>query len=183
VSNKKKSVKVLENIADAKEEAAKRRLKGLSKDGWSVIQLFLQEIQANDLVSEVVGGTKVTLTNQIEALKERIQFEFEDDEEVKKLIMANFPTYNTIRRWTKAQGWQDAVYGSIKYANLFDNYHKAKVIDGVYRKATADGRQDMKAAELYFKIEADVFGKNKDKGSESLQDELTNVVLGKKKSK
>ena len=116
-------------------------------------------------------------------MKERIELEFEDDEEVKKLIQATFPTYNTIRRWTKAKDWQDAVYGSIKYANLFDNFHKAKVIEGVYKKATADGRQDMKAAELYFKIEADVFGKNKDKGAESLQDELTSVVLGKKKSK
>ena len=175
----------MKEVKDSQLEAAKKRLRELSKDGWSVVQLFLQEIQANDLVTHLVRPkqSKVTLKQQVETLKERIEFEFEDDPDVKKLIIDTFPTYNTIRRWTKTQAWQNSVYDSIKYANLYDNEHKANVIRGIYEKATAEGRQDMKAAELYFKIYENVFGKKGSEETGGLEDELTSVVLGKKKAK
>lgn len=177
-----KDSKTLKSVENIELESAKKRLESLSDGNWSICQIFLQEIQANDLVTEVLDekqGT-VSLTQQIETLKERISFEFKDDSTLFSLIMSTLPSYHTIWRWTKTQKWQDAVYSRIEYAHLFNNKNKAKVVKGIFDKATAPGREDMRASELYFKIYHKVFAKNDEaKGKDQLGD-LQAIVLGKK---
>lgn len=172
----------LKEVTDIELEAAKKKLEELSSGKWSILQIFLQEIQANDLITEVMENKKsaVPITKQIETLKQRIEYEFKEDPALLALIIETFPHYNTIRRWTKGKGWQDAVYDKMEYAHLFDNKNKAKVVKGIFDKATASGREDMRASELYFKIYHKVFVKGDDKREKDALQDLQNVVLGKK---
>lgn len=172
----------IKEVQNLELKAVKKRLDALAKGKWSILQVYLQEIQANDLVTEVLENkeSKVALTKQIKILKERISLEFEEDLEVGQLIMETFPPYYTIRRWVKTQVWQEAVYGRIKYGHLFDNITKTKIIRGIINKATAPGREDMKASELYFKIYENVFAKKDEKGKNDTLSELQSIVSGKK---
>lgn len=180
MSNTKKED--LKEVTDFELEAAKKKMEALSNGDWSFLQIFLQEIQANDLITEVMEDKKsaVPLTDQIETLKQRVEYEFKEDPALLALIIETFPSYHTIRRWTKGKNWQNAVYDKMEYAHLFDNKNKAKVVKGVFNKATAAGREDMRASELYFKIYHKVFAKGDEKKEADALQSLQDVVLGKK---
>ena len=162
----------------ARKATAKRKLEELSTGSFNVLQVMLQEIQANDSVIVMGGGAKVPLTTQIEVLKQKVEAAFTEDEDVKALLLECIPSYSTVRRWMELPTWEDAVFQKIKHKDLYENVNKATVIKKIYDRAI---NGDMRAAELYWKIGENFYSKESKKDTkDDVYDDLNKVLHNKK---
>lgn len=162
--NEKSNITELSEAIRSKLRLRKEVRELTENDEWTVPQLVLQEIQAEDEVLESVSGTSATLIDQIERMKKRIETDFNEEPEVRDLIMQSIPGYSSILRWTKTDTWKEAVMSRIRNHKVFSNINRTKVLDNIFKVATSGGAVSIKAAELYFKLEGTLNPSKENKG-------------------
>lgn len=155
----------------AKLKARKEVKEHFNSDDWTIPQIILQDIQAEDEVIETATGSTSSLADQIKRMNERIAEEFKDDAETLEIVQKSVPTYNTVRRWTKTKEWQDAVMKRIRSSHVFKNTNRTKVLENILKLATTPSGGAVKAAELYFKLEGSL-DPNKDKDKKTELDDV-----------
>jgi hypothetical protein len=145
--------------------------KGSKEDGlgWSPIQIILQEIQADDEVFTVVNDTNATIKEQYKRMPAKIKELYADDPAAQKELVESIPSYSSVLRWTRLEGWKDAVFDRIRGDHIFNNNNRTKVLNSILKAATtAPGSGgNIRAAELYWKLEGSL---NPSKEKEAAKD-------------
>lgn len=122
---------------------------------WTVVQEILQEIQAAHIVSDPDSNPPITkLTEQ---LKEEIERLYQDEEEVRDILLESVPSARSIRQWVKKDGWEDAIWSKIRADNLFSSAKRSEVIKALHTRAIE--KSDM-AAKIYLTLSGDYVEKN-----------------------
>lgn len=155
-----------------------KKVKELSKTEWLLTQEILQEIQASLIVNDPSGKLPHP-TKMLDFLKEEIKTRYEDDVEIKELLLESLPTVQRFRQWFKVDGWDDAVYSKLRTGKLFSKEKRAAVIEALYRSAL-DGKES--AAKIWLTLSGDYSDKldvNTDRKLEAYRE--INEILHKKK--
>lgn len=183
--NEKNKIELV--IVETKEDSnvkpipIKKQIEALSSNPeFNIFQEMLQEIQATDITESLDYETNVPLTKQLEKLKELINSEYAEQENIKTLLLDYFPSYKTIYSWIKKEEWKEAVVAKIKTSYSFSEKRRAKVLDSIYKKAVQ--KDDMKAAELYCKLAGEFKTEKESKDSKEIDSLKTfNNILHRKK--
>lgn len=138
-------------LAITKLEAV-RNLKKLQKEDsdWSLLQELMQEIVAGHIVSDV--NYKPIVIDLRKELISEIELRFEDDLELKKMLLDAVPTTRSVREWFKKDGWEDAVWTRLRADRLFSYDKRAEVIESLRRRALE--RSDY-AAKIWLTLSGD----------------------------
>ena len=120
---------------------------------FNTIQVILQQIQAENILSIKLGNGKKTLIEQIDILKTRIKDQFDDDETA-EMLLAEIPSVRTIQRWVTKEPWKDAVMSRVKNHDVFSNESKTDVFKHLLDLASSGN--NVKAIELYMKLSGEL---------------------------
>jgi hypothetical protein len=158
----------LDEIADQAEEASEEPsskdadrivLAHESSDGkWNLIQEYLIEIHADARLKEGTDSTGKpgqrfpTLREQRELLKRKIEEEYSHDQKLRTSLINCIPSRMSMSRWTRLDGWDDAVVAKMKSFGIFTPTARGEVMKSIHKKAV-DG--DMIAAKLYVSMSGD----------------------------
>lgn len=100
---------------------------------WTIPQEILQEIQAGHTVAN--PDALPPLTQMTEELKKEIAARYEDDTELRDLLLESVPDVRSIRLWVKKDGWDEAVWQCVRGDRLFSADKRAQVIESLRLRA------------------------------------------------
>ena len=145
---------------------------------WSITQEILQEIHSAYIVAD--PNKRPSLNKMSEELKKEIEIRYDEDPELKKLLIDSIPSIASIGKWLKKEGWEDAVWKKIRSDNLFSPEKRAQVIESL--RARALDKSDS-AAKIWLTLSGDYSEKMEvnDKSLDSYRE--INSILHKKKQK
>lgn len=144
---------------------------------WTLTQEILQEIQAAHIVVDPDSMPPATeLTKQ---LKKEIETRYQDDDEVRTILLESVPSARSVRQWLKKEGWEDAIWAKIRSDKLFSPAKRSEVIQALHQRAVQ--KSDM-AAKIYLTLSGDYVEKAEvnDKTVDKFR-EIQNILHGKKK--
>lgn len=185
----KKETENLEYLRTHKDELAERSsnkleavraVKKLSGENeqWTLTQQMLQEIMASHTV---VNPDKLPpMTQMVDELKKEIELRYQDEPDIKDLLLESVPAVRSLREWTKKEGWDDAVWGKIRVDGLFTASKRSQVIESLRKRAndTSDT-----AAKIWLTLSGDYSEKMdvSDKSVDMFRDINSILLNGKKK--
>jgi hypothetical protein len=144
---------------------------------WTLTQEMLQEIMA---AHTVTNPEKLPpLTEMVEQLKQEIERRYEEEPNIKDVLLKSIPAMRSVREWVKKDGWDEAVWGYIRVEGLFSAANRAKVIKALGERAI--DRSDS-AAKIWLTLSGDYSEKMEvDNKSVDIYREI-NSILHKKKN-
>jgi len=144
---------------------------------WTLTQEILQEIMAAHTLSN--PEKLPPLTEMVEQLKQEIERRYEDEPNIKEVLLKSIPAMRSVREWVKKEGWDEAVWGYIRVEGLFSAANRAKVIKALGERAI--DRSDS-AAKIWLTLSGDYSEKMEvDNKSVDIYREI-NSILHKKKN-
>jgi len=141
-----KAKKTVEKLSAIK---AVRKMKNEDSE-YDLLQETLQDIQAAHIVRDPNASPPVT--QLVKELKEEIEHRYDDDEELKKLLLEAVPSARSVRQWLKRDGWEEAVWQRIRADKLFSPAKRSEVIQALHYRAKT--KSDM-AAKIYLTLSGD----------------------------
>lgn len=159
--------------------AAVKAVRMLNPDSrWTLLQEMLQEVQAMHVVLN--PEARPSIASMIGELRTKVDDEYEEDPELKQLLLDAIPSRISVYHWTKKEGWQDAVWSKIKDKGQFSNERRTSVMNALYQKAITGGTA---AAKIWLVLSGDYQEKahdnSKDKTLETFR-EINNLLHKKK---
>lgn len=129
-----------------------RALKAISSNDskWNLLQEILQEIVATYTVEN--PDKKPPATQLAEDLRNEVKNRYENEPEKKEVLMNAIPNMDTIRKWLKAEGFDEAVWEKAKMHGLFSKERRATMINALFVRGVA--RSDI-AAKMYLTMSGD----------------------------
>jgi len=175
-----KSINENENLVKRDKKIQLRKmLKSLSDGVWTVVEdimitvevavrteILLEKRERMASISELIELTKVALGEQ-----------FEDEEEVYKILVATVPNNASVSKWVKKPEWKEEVDKRMRDETLFSSTKRAKMINSLYISGSSG---NTRAAEVWLKMSGDL---NKDPNKDPVANmfEKINGSLAKKK--
>lgn len=155
--------------------AAVKAVKLLNPDSkWTILQEMLQEILATHMVID--PGAKPSATIMAEELKAKVEEDYEEDPELRQMLLDAIPSKISISKWTKKSGWTEAVWDKIKGKGQFSNERRTVMMNAMYQKGASGSVQ---AAKLWLTLSGDYQEKahdeTKDKTLETFR-EINNLL-------
>lgn len=129
-----------------------RALKKLSNEGskWTLLQEIFQEIVATHTISNPDKLPPIKqMTNE---LRNEIGYRYQDDEELKTLLLDSIPAEASIRKWLNKEGWNDAVWAKVRINGLFTKEKRAQMIDSLWKRGM---EKSDSAAKIWLTISGD----------------------------
>lgn len=142
----------------------RKKVEALLPGRWNVLQVMLQEIQAECIVED---KEDTPLTEQINLMKTALKIKYADDPDTLALLEEYMPGYTGIRKWVDLEGWDTAVMEKVRGSHKFSKSRRAKVMDFLFQKAE---KGDTKAMELFLKISGDLESGKEGKRSKEMDD-------------
>lgn len=144
---------------------------------WTPIQLLFQDVQAVAEIATVVQDKHTSITDQIQLLREKIEADFVDDEELKKALLETIPAYSTITYWTRLESWKRAIQDRIRSIYVFSNANQLRVLDALLKAATSapGSGGSVKAQELYFRLEGSLGADKKTEEKDATYERYKNL--------
>ena len=131
--------------------AAVKALKEISNEGpWTLTQEILQEIMASFVVTS--PDKMPPITELVQHLKKEIEVRYAGEPEVKKILLESVPAPASVRVWVKKDGWEEAVWETIRGEQLFSAVKRAEVIESLRKRATTKSDQ---AAKIWLTLSGD----------------------------
>jgi hypothetical protein len=140
---------------------------------WTPVQLILQEIQANLKLEEVLGAKPTNFKKQVELLKKEINDRYEDNEELRNVLLQSVPAYRRVSKWTKTLDWEKAVWSIIQGHEAFNNKNKLSLIMMLFQKGME--KQDVRAADLFFKLSGELTAPAKEGAKSKAQKDFEDI--------
>lgn len=109
---------------------------------WTIPQEILQEIQAGHIVAN--PDKLPPVTQMVEELKSEIELRYEQDEDLKNLLLESIPEVRSVRVWLKKDGWDEAVWKRVRGDRLFSPEKRAQVIEALRERAVNGSDQAAK---------------------------------------
>lgn len=129
-----------------------RALKKISNEGskWTLLQEIFQEIVATHTIS---NPDKLPPVKQmVQELRNEISIRYQDDEELKTLLLEGIPTDASVRKWLQKDGWNDAVWTKVRLNGLFTKEKRAQMIDSLWKRGM---EKSDAAAKIWLTISGD----------------------------
>lgn len=128
-----------------------RALKAISNDSkWNLLQEILQEIVATYVVEN--PDKRPAATQLAEDLRNEVKNRYENEPEKKDILMNAIPNMDSLRKWLKAEGFEEAVWEKAKMNGLFSKERRASMINALFVRGVA--RSDI-AAKMYLTMSGD----------------------------
>lgn len=165
--------------ASAAQLEAYRNVKKLSNknSSWTLTQELLQEIMAAHTVAN--PNSLPPLTQMVEELKVEIDKRYEDEPDIKDLLLKSIPAMRSVREWPKKEGWDEAVWGYVRADGLFTAEKRARVIESLRERAM--DKSDT-AAKIWLTLSGDYSEKMEvDNKSVDIYREINSILHGNKK--
>lgn len=160
------------------QRAALKRIEHLAGDSeWNLLEQLLQDIES----VFVIRKEKIpSVEKLIEFLKQEIEVRFEQDSEVKGLLLDALPSQVTVSKWRKKKGWEEAVWLRVRHTGLFTSDKRQQVINQLYIQATEG---NVNAAKVWLTLSGD-YSEKADSKNEVLDQfrEINNIIHGGKKN-
>lgn len=157
--------------------AAQKKVEQLAGDSeWSLLEQILQEIEA----TYFTNGQKSPGNQEfLDLLIKEVNVRYEEDEEIKKLLLEAVPSRVTIGKWRKKKGWEEALWAKVRVAGLFTSDKRASVINQLFTMANSG---NVNAAKVWLTLSGDYQEKG-DTKSEVLDQfrEINNILLNNNK--
>lgn len=158
MSKKNKYPHLTDDKAEYAEKAVQkmsvvRAVKKLSNENsqWTLTQEILQEIIASHVVANPDKLPKIP--QLMGELKKEIEARYDDDKELKELLLESVPAARSIREWVKKEGWEDAIWDKIRRTGLFTSEKRAEMINALFTRG-ARGK-DTQAAKIWLTLSGD----------------------------
>lgn len=156
--------------------SALRRMKGDSK--WTMLEELLQEIQSNHAIS--TPGNMPSWKSLHAEIESEINKRYSDEPELQELLLNSLPGPVSIQKWTKREGWNEAVWGKIKVDGLFSSNRRAAMINALYERGL---QKDTAAAKMFLTMSGDYSERPPEEKNAALnQYREINNILHKKNS-
>lgn len=132
-----------EHLTEAQAEKAEKAVEKLSavraakklsnpNSKWTLSQEIMQEIMATYTIKD---PDKIPASNKLRKdLIKEIELRYEDDKELKKLLLDSVPSDRSIRVWLKKPGWDEEVWKKIRDRGLFTKEKRAEMINALYQR-------------------------------------------------
>ena len=168
--------KVEKSIVRLEAVRAVKKMKNPDSD-WYLTQELLQEIMAAHIIADPENVPKTT--KLVEELQREIEARYEDEPELKDLLLDAVPSTRAVREWLKKPGWTSAVWECIRKEGLFTTKKRAAMIDALFNRG-ANGR-DTQAAKIWLTLSGDYVEKPEgaDKAVEVFRD-IQKAIYSKK---
>jgi len=143
---------------------------------WTLLQIILQEIVATFICED---KPRPSVEKLVEFLSEEVELRYKEDERVKDILLAGIPSRVAVSVWLKKEGWDEAVWQSIKSSGLFTAERRASIIDALYQRGK--DKSDT-AAKLWLTMSGD-YSDKLDVSSDNTIDqfrEIQQALLSKK---
>jgi hypothetical protein len=129
-----------------------RKLKEISNPDspWTLTQELLQDILASATILN--PESKHEVPKLVKTLKAEIEKNYEDEIEIKAILLESIPSDRSVRAWFKKEGWEDAVWDKIRDTGLFTPASRAKMIDSLYKRGI---EKSDTAAKLWLTLSGD----------------------------
>lgn len=187
MSDDKKDEKKFDHLDPVQADKAEKSVSKLSAikavkalknedSNWTLVQEILQDIQAAHIVKD--PNVSPPVTQLVKELKKEIEHRYKDEEELKNTLLEAVPAARSVRLWLKKDGWEDAVWQSIRSDKLFSPGKRSEVIQALHQRAK--DRSDM-AAKIYLTLSGDYVEKSEvnDKTVDTFR-EISKVLHRKK---
>lgn len=143
---------------------------------WHLLHEMLQEIVATKRITQ--PEHKLTKKEMMELLKINIEKTYEDDENIKKLLLSALPEHpRYLEAWTNKKGWEEAVWAKIRNSNLFSQSRRAMMINSLYERGM---EKDTQAAKIWLQLSGDLVEKSEVVDSTQQKYKEINKILHKK---
>lgn len=132
------------------EKARASKLLGNPDSQWTLLQEMVQEIAATHIVEN--PNAKPKMTEMRKSLVSEVKTRYKDDAEAKTTILDAIPTVRAMRKWTKKEGWEDAIWQIIRGTGLFSQEKRAEMIQALFERGT---EKSDTAAKLWLTLSGD----------------------------
>lgn len=131
-------------------KAAHEKIKALEKNSeWSVLQQIAQDIEAYYILKNQKSLSNPEL---VRLLEKEVKIRYENDDELRELLLAGIPSAPGVHKWRKKKGWQEAVWEILRGTGLFSQDKRTQIIDALFAKAA---KGDTQAAKLWLTMSGD----------------------------
>ena len=149
---------------------------GVDENGYTVTQKILQEIMAGHTIKD--PNKLPPVTELVDELKEEIAKRYEDQTDLRDLLISSIPAVRSVREWVKKDGWDTAVWGYIRADGLFTASKRAQMIESLRTRGL--DKSDV-AAKIWLTLSGDYSEKMEvDNKSVEVYREISKVLHKKK---
>ena len=155
-----------------------KAIRALSKDPkWHILHDICHEICATHIVEN--PDTQINISQLLQELIKEVDYRYSSEPETLALLRKGIPSLEAIRKWTKLEGWNDAVWAKARVGSLFSTQRRASMINALYQRGLT--RSD-NAAKMYLQMSGDYSEKgesDKDRVADTFR-EINNLLHNKK---
>ena len=157
----------------------RKMLKSLSDGVWTVVEDTMITVEVA-IRTEILLGKREKMTSVaelIELTKVALGEQYQDEEEVCKILIDTLPRPPSVRKWLKKPEWKAEVDKRMRDETLFSSTKRAKMINSLYISGSTG---NTRAAEIWLKMSGDL---NKDPNKDPVANMFEKIQssLAKKK--
>jgi hypothetical protein len=131
----------------------KGRLRAISTSPeWDLGQVVMQEVFSHHAIQNP-DKKVVANAEKIIEYKQLVVERYAEEPETRDMLLTCTPAVETIKKWMRKPGWDDAVWNNIKTTGLFTKERRASMINSVYNKGI---KGDTNAAKLWLQLSGDL---------------------------
>jgi len=150
----------------------KGKLKAISPNPqWGLEQVLMQEVFSAHAVKD--PNKKVVANEQkIIEYRDLVLDKYGEDPEIRDMLLTCTPSLDTIKKWMKKPGWDDAVWNQIRTSGLFTKERRSAMINAVFNKGI---KGDTNAAKLWLTLSGDLIENQSTGKNEAILDKFRDI--------